>query len=202
MIQTTTARRPRPRRWLYVIGTVIVILPIGWYLGSPLFLNKSVSESFPMSAGATIPQGMTKQQVENEMMQASKASTTASESMPATETAAKASWRGAFTEVDAVHKAKGTATVYRVGNELVLRLDPFESANGPDLYVYLSRQAVPRSSAQVHEGGSVEVARLKGNIGGQNYTLPADLDLSKYKSVVIYCRRFHVVFSTAELTTL
>ncbi len=47
--------------------------------------------------------------------------------------------------------------------------------------------------------GAFEVAQLKGNIGGQNYLLPADLDLSTLKSVVIYCRRFTRVFSTAGL---
>ena len=58
---------------------------------------------------------------------------------------------------------------------------------------------MPRSSAQLHEQGAFEVARLKGNVGDQNYALPADLDLSTYRSVVIYCKRFGVVFSTAEL---
>lgn len=71
--------------------------------------------------------------------------------------------------------------------------------NGPDLYVYLSGHPMPRSSAQLHEQGAFEVARLKGNVGDQNYALPADLDLSTYRSVVIYCKRFGVVFSTAEL---
>jgi hypothetical protein len=40
---------------------------------------------------------------------------------------------------------------------------------------------------------------LKGNIGSQNYEIPADVDVSQYQSVVIYCMPFHVVFSTATL---
>ena len=43
------------------------------------------------------------------------------------------------------------------------------------------------------------MATLKGNIGSQNYELPADLDLARFRSVVIYCKRFSTVFSTAEL---
>ncbi|HEX4841194.1 MAG TPA: DM13 domain-containing protein, partial [bacterium] len=31
--------------------------------------------------------------------------------------------------------------------------------------------------------------------------LPADADVSKFKSVVIYCKQFSVIFSTAELAS-
>lgn len=82
----------------------------------------------------------------------------------------------------------------------VLRLEEFKVTNGPDLYVYLSGHPGPRSGSQVHEGGALEVARLKGNIGNQNYALPPNVDLSKFKSVVIYCKQFSVVFSTAKLS--
>jgi hypothetical protein len=187
------------RRWVWLaLPAAIVVLPIAWYLGSPLFLNKTVDEAFPMSAGATLPAGVTREQAEKEMMEASKQAASASEPMPAPEPKTLA--RGAFGDVDAVHKGKGTATVYRVGEDVVLRLDPFEVTNGPDLYVYLSGHAAPRNSGQLHEGAALEVGRLKGNIGAQNYTLPSGTDLSTYKSVVVYCRRFSVVFSTAELT--
>jgi hypothetical protein len=176
IIVATAARAGRGRRWIWlVVFGAIVVLPIAWYLGSPLFLNKTVNEAFPM-----------------------KQTVTASENMPAA-AEPKALSSGSFGEVDAVHKGQGTATVYRAGGALVLRLDPFQVTNGPDLYVYLSAHPAPRNSRQLHEGAALEVSRLKGNIGAQNYTLPADLDLSRYKSVVVYCRRFSVVFSTAEL---
>jgi hypothetical protein len=60
---------------------------------------------------------------------------------------------------------------------------------------------MPRSSAELRDAGAFEVARLKGNVGAQNYDLPADLDLGKFRAVVIYCRRFTTVFSTAELSS-
>jgi hypothetical protein len=71
--------------------------------------------------------------------------------------------------------------------------------NGPDLYVYLSGATAPRTSAELHALGAFEVAQLKGNVGSQNYELPRDLDVERFRSVVIYCRRFTTVFSTAEL---
>jgi hypothetical protein len=107
---------------------------------------------------------------------------------------------GSFTRVDALHAAEGNATIYRTPEgELVLRLEEFASTNGPDLYVALSGHPMPRSSAEAHDDGYLEIARLKANQGNQNYTLPADIDIDAFKSVVIYCRAFSVVFSTAEL---
>jgi hypothetical protein len=108
---------------------------------------------------------------------------------------------GQFGGADGFHKGEGKARVFRLPDgKLVLRLEEFKVTNGPDLYVFLSAHPAPRNSAQVHGGGGFEVARLKGNIGNQNYALPPDVDFSKFKSVVIYCKQFSVVFSTAELS--
>ena len=41
---------------------------------------------------------------------------------------------------------------------------------------------------------------LKGNVGDQNYDLPAGVDLTVYRSVTIWCRRFSVNFGTAPLS--
>ena len=108
---------------------------------------------------------------------------------------------GQFGVVDGIHKGEGAATLVRLPDgQTVLRLeDDFRVTNGPDLYVYLSASAAPRTSAELHGTGAFEVARLKGNMGGQNYALPDDLELTRFRSVVIYCRRFTTVFSTAEL---
>jgi hypothetical protein len=108
---------------------------------------------------------------------------------------------GEFGAVDAIHKGEGTAAIVRLTDgQWVLRLDDdFRVTNGPDLYVYLSSAPSPRSSTELHADGAFEVAQLKGNVGGQNYELPPDLDLGQFRSVVIYCRRFTTVFSTAEL---
>ncbi len=45
----------------------------------------------------------------------------------------------------------------------------------------------------------IDLGSLKGNVGDQNYEIPADVDLSEYQSIVIYCQPFHVVFSIATL---
>ena len=48
--------------------------------------------------------------------------------------------------------------------------------------------------------GYVDLGSLKGNIGNQNYEIPADVDISDFGSVVIYCEPFHVLFASASLT--
>ncbi len=81
--------------------------------------------------------------------------------------------------------------------KVVLRLENLKSANGPDLYVYLSRQANP-SPAQIKD--AFEVGRLKATQGNLNYELGSTFDLSQYKSVVVYCKSFSVVFGYANLS--
>lgn len=132
------------------------------------------------------------------MMEASKTETSANDAMPAGAGQGAPVVKGAFSGADDFHKGEGIATVYRIGQGLVLRLDPFRVTNGPDLRVILTKAEAPKSSADVN-AGYVEIAKLKGNAGGQNYPLPKDLNLSEYRAVVIYCKPFHVVFATAPL---
>lgn len=186
------------RRWIWwLIGVVFLVgAPVAWYVGSPLFINRTVTEEFPMSAKATLPEGMTRTQAETELMEASKQTSAASEAMPATAVATLA--KGSFTDADSFHKGSGTALVTRVGSDRVLRLEEFRVTNGPDLYVYLAVHPQPKSRAELDQG-HVSLGRLKGNIGSQNYSIPESVRLESHQSVVIYCRRFHVVFSTATL---
>lgn len=108
--------------------------------------------------------------------------------------------QGSFTRIDAGHAGSGTATIVRdETGALILRLDDFSVTNGPDLFIGLSGHPQPRSSAELHADGYLQLEPLKGSRGSQNYALPADLDLPAYQSVVIYCRAFSVLFSTAEL---
>lgn len=98
------------------------------------------------------------------------------------------------------HETKGTATVYQLPDgKKTLRLTNFETSNGPDVHVYLVAAADATDSDTVKNAGFVEISPLKGNVGDQNYELPANVDLSKYKAVTIWCQRFGVNFGTAPL---
>lgn len=98
------------------------------------------------------------------------------------------------------HQTSGLATVYRLPDgRRVLRLTQFATSNGPDVRVYLVAAGDVQGEAAAKQAGFVDLGALKGNIGDQNYTIPLDLDLSKYRSVSIWCRRFSVNFGAAPL---
>ncbi len=100
------------------------------------------------------------------------------------------------------HETKGQANILRLADgKRVLRLSEFETSNGPDVRVYLVAASDATDSKTVTTAGFVEVGMLKGNIGDQNYDVPESLDLSKYRTVTIWCRRFGVNFGSAPLAT-
>ena len=82
----------------------------------------------------------------------------------------------------------------------MLRFEDFEVTNGPDLYVLLSPAADVASSDELDAAGYVELGELKGNIGSQNYEIPAEVEVAEQGSVIIYCKAFHVLFSVAPLS--
>ncbi len=98
------------------------------------------------------------------------------------------------------HETTGDATIYRVeGGKRVLRLTNFKTSNGPDVRVFLVAAGDASDADTVKKAGYVEVGKLKGNVGDQNYDIPADVDLAKYRAVTIWCNRFGVNFATAPL---
>ena len=107
---------------------------------------------------------------------------------------------GNFRDQDSFHKGSGQATIYRGpdGSHL-LRLEEFKTTNGPDLHVILTPHQDPDRQNDVKTPGYVDLGKLKGNIGNQNYPIPDDVDVTVQQSVVIYCKPFHVIFSVAQL---
>src|SRR5438309_1589904 len=98
------------------------------------------------------------------------------------------------------HDGSGNASIYQLSDgKRILRFTNFETSNGPDVHVYLVATKDASDSETVQQAGFVEVGTLKGNIGDQNYELPSDLDLNKYRAVTIWCKRFGVNFATAPL---
>ena len=98
------------------------------------------------------------------------------------------------------HETKGTATVFQLADgKKTLRLTDFATSNGPDVHVYLVAAQDAKDNDAVTKAGFLDLGSIKGNIGDQNYELPADADLAKYRAVTIWCKRFSVNFGTAPL---
>jgi hypothetical protein len=156
-----------------VIGVGVVVLAIGWYAFRPelLFVDKTVHEQFPGGSAMALVEKAP---------------------MPIT----KGNFRGL------AHETKGLAAIYALADgQRTLRLTEFATSNGPDVHVYLTAAEVEKGNDAIKTAGFVDLGSMKGNKGDQNYDIPADIDLSKYKNVTIWCARFGVNFATAPLAS-
>lgn len=108
---------------------------------------------------------------------------------------------GNFVDADAIHKGTGVAEIYEgADGKRIVNFSNFEVTNGPDLEVWLVAHENPMDASTVKNSDYIALGALKGNVGNQNYQIPESVDLSKYKSVVIWCEQFGVLFSTAALS--
>ena len=191
------------RRWILVAIIVLVPIPvlaIAWWLGSPLLIDKTVEEEFPFAHAAVVPPNMTMDDVEAVMKGMSKVESAMEDPMLARMAEATVIKTGTFKGVDAFHSGTGTATIYRLPDgTYVLRVESFRVTNGPDLRMVLTPHPDPRGRGDVTQGGYVELGKLKGNVGNQNYPLPASADPTSFNAVVVYCKPFAVLFSVAKL---
>jgi hypothetical protein len=172
-----------------VVAAIIVAaiaVPALAYAVSPFFINTTVNEPAPVATSDDV----TNQ--EGSMEEKGGEMADKGDSMTKDEPAMADEISGIFVGVgDGIHDASGVAKIIATGGSSALRLEDFRSTNGPDLYVYLSTDN--------QASDFVELGRLKGNIGNQNYEIPEGIDLSKYDTVLIWCKQFSVLFGSAEL---
>lgn len=192
-----------------VVVTVLAILVAGWFFVSPLFIDRTVNEDIDllldgggldMTAIMSMPAAKREEMRPQIMAAAADAPPrNAAESMPPGEPQVVA--RGRFVDADAVHKGSGQSVLYALPDgRHVLRLEDFRTTNGPALVVYLAKHPSPTKASDVTEGGFLDLGKLKGNVGNQNYEVPAGSDIAEYNSVVIWCELFGVLFSPAALS--
>ena len=98
------------------------------------------------------------------------------------------------------HGTSGRATVVELADgRRFLRLEDLDTSNGPDLRVYLTDQPLSDDWHVWDDGEIVDLGALKGNVGSSNYEISAGLDLSRFRTAVVWCRRFEVGFGVAPL---
>jgi hypothetical protein len=90
------------------------------------------------------------------------------------------------------HDTTGRASilVLRDGSRY-LRFEDLSTSNGPELRVYLS-EIDAGDDWYAYGERFIDLGALKGNVGDQNYRVPEGIELSQYRSTVIWCRRFSV----------
>lgn len=184
-----------------LLAAVFIITAVGWFLASPLFINESVNEALPTHDEFMAMPAETREQTMVAITEkmATMPDKAMQEKMP-TATAPELLKKGVFKDADAIHKGSGKALLYKLtdGSHL-LRLEDFTVTNGPDLMVYLVKNADITEAEQVTTD-FINLGDLKGNIGNQNYMIPAGTDIAEYNSAVIWCELFGVLFSPATLS--
>ena len=205
-----------------IIGIIIaaIVIPIGIYTISPLFINTEINEPLPTLLSSESPIGFEKfmAMTENEkldaaknmtvkekdmiMKMAAKQNTTINENMTSTMDISQNTVEenknllvGDFMGVnDGIHNAEGYAKILTLSDGYqILRLEDFRSTNGPDVHLYLSTDK--------QASDFIDLGRLKANNGDQNYQIPIDTDFNKYKYVLIWCQPFSVLFGSAQLSS-
>jgi len=79
------------------------------------------------------------------------------------------------------------------------RFTNFRTSNGPNVHVYLVAADDAPDNVSVTRAGFIDLGSIKGNIGDQNYALGPDVELSKYRTVSVWCKRFSINFGVAPL---
>jgi hypothetical protein len=195
-----------------IVGLIIaiVVVPLVVYTVSPFFISTEVNEPVPVLASAEFQRfmnlteegriqaahNMSQQEKDLITRMSAKENSTVNESIAGQEAdTSRNMLSGNFIGVnDGIHDAQGVAKLFSLNDGTsVLRLENFKATNGPDLYVYL---ATDKSASDI-----VNLGRLKGNIGNQNYPIPAGTDLTKYNIALIWCRAFSVLFGSAQLAS-
>ena len=207
----------RMKTKIIVIAIAVIVIPLAVYTVLPLFINTEINEPLPtlnnenndaaaiqefnrfmeMGEQERTERGHQMSNEERDMIMIGAArsnGTTVNEDITTTiGQEASIAYTGEFVGVnDGIHNAEGQVKVLTLNDGInFLRLEDFRATNGPDLYVYLSTD----------KGASdfVNLGRLKGNIGNQNYEIPEGINLSKYDSALIWCQAFSVLFGSAEL---
>lgn len=184
------ARRHPARTTALAVALLVIGLPVGWYLGSPLIIRTALDEPLPSATAGLEPT--------HGAPGASRAPdpTSAAPGTPSTPQATlRPSRTGEFHGTDEFHFGRGTATLIETApGAWIVRFERFSVRNGPDLYVYLS----PNPDGYAKD--AIELGRLKATDGAFNYDIPAGTDLSNVRSVIVWCKQFSHLFAVAPLS--
>jgi len=184
----------RRRTWIIAAAVAAVGLVIGLVLFKPwlLFVDVKVDEQLPIVASGPA------------QAQPTPPTPLAPTPTPAP-TPAGPVQLAVGTLISHEHTTTGTVRiVQQPDGARLLTLENLDTSNGPDVHVWLSAAHVVEGTAGWFTAGSADhydLGLIKGNQGNQVCQIPADVDLSKYPSVDLWCVQFSVSFGAAELVS-
>ena len=121
---------------------------------------------------------------------------------PAPATLASARVLGTAQVYDVDREGEGTAKIYELPNGTrMIRLEDFFVSINSDLELRLSELPAPKTTDEVTKAPFKVVAPLKATVGNMNYEVPPDIDVSRYKSIVIWCEITRNAYAAAAITS-
>jgi len=168
-------------RWLFLaLGVGLVALGIYWFEPQALFIDNRVSDPVPVVAEASPERAAEEPAV------------------PATAPPGPVEL-GTGDLVSLDHRTSGRVRILQLADgSRFVRLEDLRTENGPVVRVYLSGNPADGPEGDFDDT-YVDLGGLQGNLGDQNYAIPADVDPLDYASVVIWCDRFDSAFGAADL---
>jgi hypothetical protein len=196
----TVKANGRKRIWVIVAAAVgVVVIAVGLALFKPwlLFVDVRVDEQIPTVAASPTPAPPSP---------AATSGTPVPSAAPKSPPAAAGPVQIASGSlISHEHATTGTVRIIqKPDGSRILTLENLDTSNGPDVHVWLSAADVVEGRAGWYTAGSAEhhdLGLIKGNQGNQVYEIPKSVELSKYKSVDLWCVQFSVSFGAAQLAT-
>ncbi len=184
-----------------IVGVLLIVFVFVWFEPHKAFIDQRVDETVPRAATVTAT---------SSAPSATPDSSVATTSAPVDETPVVLTapdpvvtypvLLSESTLIDVAHGGSGTVLVLELEDgSRVLRFEDLDVLNGPDLVVILSDRSLSGADDYT-DGEYLILGELKGNIGNQNYEVPADIDLSEWATAAIWCRRFNTTFNVASIT--
>lgn len=175
------------------VAAALAIFVLVWFQPQKLFIDVRVDEDLPLAAGGTPSPSERSDATAQPSGRATAPSPQPSSASPRPVVVSREELRLIS------HHASGIAALVRLPDgSSVIRLEELDVENGPDLRVYLSAASAD-GPPDALDDDFVDLGVLKGNQGNQNYAVPSGTDLSHYRSVTIWCRRFAVGFAVAPI---
>ena len=106
---------------------------------------------------------------------------------------------GTLAEISPGHPTSGTAKLIRLENgDHVVTLEGFQTISGPDVRVWVSESST-LSNAALNSSAYTDLGALRSTNGNLKYEVPSAVNVSKIKSIIIWCRLASIAFGGAVL---
>lgn len=99
------------------------------------------------------------------------------------------------------YDVKGSWQIVEENGKTLIRFNKnFKTKGGPDLKIFLSPLSIGDVTGKTATKGAVQLGELQSTKGGQDYILPDGVSLEDFKSVLVHCEQYSVLWGGGDLT--